>query len=127
MTDPTLVQFTFGLEAPGLQDEARLKFARQFLPELRQVEGVERANRTEEVISEAGAKGFTTLVGWLTADVSVKSITSFLTWMGCLADKPVKVKVKLGDREVELESDKLGDPEATALKLIAALKGEASA
>jgi Effector Associated Constant Component 1 len=123
MADPTLVQFTFGLAAPDLEDAERLKFARQLLPELRQVDAVERADRTE-AIAEAGEKGFKELVGWLTADVSVKNITGFLGWMGSrLADRPVKVKVKLGDREVELESDQLNDPEATALRLIAALQG----
>jgi hypothetical protein len=107
MADPTLVQFTFGLAAPDLEDAALLKFARQLLPELRQVDAVERADRTE-AIAEAGKKGFKGLVGWLTADVSVKNITGFLGWMGSrLADRPVKVKVKLGDREVELESDQL--------------------
>jgi hypothetical protein len=128
MADSTLIHFTFGLDAPDLEDEERLRFARQLLPELRQVDEVERADRAEDVTSEEGAKGFATLVGWLTADVSAKNITGFLTWMGDrLGDKPVKVKVKVGDREVELESDKLTDPEATAMKLIAALKGEAGA
>lgn len=127
MEDSTIAQFTFGLDAPDVEERERLQFARQLLPELRQADAVERADRLEDVISEEGAKGFATLAGWLTAEVSVKNITGFLTWMGGrVADKPVKMKVKVGDREVELETDKLTDPEATALKLIAALKGEPS-
>lgn len=128
MTESSLVQFTLGLDAPDLDDDQRLKFATQLLPELRQVDQVERADRAEEATSEPGAKGYTALVGWLTADVSVKNIVGFLGWMGSrFADTPVKVKVKVGDREVELESDKLTDPEATAMILIAALKGEPGA
>lgn len=128
MDDSTLVRFTFGLDAPDLEEVERLRFARQLLPEVRQVDEVERADRLEDDTSEEGTKGFTTLAGWLTADVSAKNITGFLGWMGSrFADKPVKVKVKVGDKEVELETDKITDPEATALKLIAALKGEPGA
>jgi hypothetical protein len=128
MADSPLVQFTFGLDTSDLDDEERFRFASQLLPEVRQLDEVERADRVEDISPEKGTKGFTTLVGWLTADVSAKNIKGFVAWMGTrLSDKPVKVKVKVGDREVELESDKLMDPEARALKLIAALKGDASA
>lgn len=131
MADSTFVQFIFRIDAPDLEDEDRLRFAVQFLPELRQVDEVERADRAEEIISEDGSKGFATLVGWLTADVSAKNIKGFLAWMGDrLADKPVKVKVKVGDREVELEAksrQELTDLEPVAMKLVAALKGESGA
>jgi hypothetical protein len=131
MADSTTVQFIFGLDAPDLEEGDRVKFARQLLPELRQMDEVERADRLEDVISEAGAKGFATLAGWLTAEVSAKNIKGFLAWMGDrVADKPVKVKVKVGDREVELEAksrQELTDLEPVAMKLIAALKGEPGA
>ena len=128
MTDSPLVQFTLGLDAPDLDDEERLKFATWFLTELRQIDEVERADRVEEETSAVGVKGYTTLIGWLTADVSAKNITGFLAWIaGRFADTPVKVKVKVGDHEVDLISDKLTDPEATALKLIEALQGESGA
>lgn len=128
MADSPLVQFIFGLDAPDVEDDERLRFARQLLPELRQLDEVEQADRVEDTDLEDGSKGFATLIGWLTADVSIENIKGFLAWLGSgLADKPVTVKVKMGDREVELESDKLTDPEATALRLIAALKGEGDA
>ncbi len=126
MTDSTTVEFILGLDAVDLEERERQQFSKQYLPELRQLDAVEQADRLEDVVTEVGAKGFATLVGWLKADVSVKNIAGFLTWMQGLSDKPVKVKVKWGDREVELESDKLGDPEATALRLIAALGAAAS-
>lgn len=131
MTDNTLVQFTFGLDAPDLEDEDRLRFSKQFLSELRQLDQVERADRTEDLTPAEGAKGFATLVGWLTADVSVENIKGFLGWMGDrLADKPLKVKVKVGDNEVELEAksrQELTALESTAMNLIAGLKEDASA
>lgn len=128
MTQSEHIQFTLGLDDPELDDDDRLKFATRLLPELRQVDEVDRADRTEDVTSLEGAKGYTTLVGWLTADVSAKNIVGFLAWIASrFADAPVKVKVKVGDREVELESDKLQDPEATAMKLLEVLKGDAGA
>lgn len=125
MADFPLLQFHIGLEDSSLDDADRLRFSKQLLPELRQLATVERADRTA-AIAEAGAKaGFTTLTGWLTAEVSVENIVGFLGWIGqrLLRQPAAKVKVKIGDDEVTLESQDLADPEATALKLIAALKG----
>lgn len=65
MEDSTLVQFTFGPDAPDFEDEEQLRFTSQLLPELRQVDEVERVDRLEEDTVEEGTKGFTTLAGWL--------------------------------------------------------------
>jgi hypothetical protein len=125
MADSTIVHFTFGLADPHLEDEDRLRFTNQLLPELRQRDEVEQAHRVEAATLESGAKGYQQLWGWLSADVSVKNVTGFLTWLGSrLSDKPSEVMVKIGDKEVQIKSDALADPEATAKWLIAALKEE---
>ncbi|MEM9214901.1 MAG: hypothetical protein AAGD25_11210 [Cyanobacteria bacterium P01_F01_bin.150] len=105
MTAPPSIQITFGLSNPDLEDDERLKFAKRVLPELRDLDEVERAERTEKESSESGEKGFATLVGFLTADVTLSNLKEFTVWMGDrFSDKPMKVKVKVGEQEVELEA-----------------------
>ncbi len=62
------------------------------LRELRNLDEVERADRTEDLTPEAGSKpGFATLVGMLTAEVSFQNIKAFLVFLGDrLQDKPIK-------------------------------------
>ena len=81
--DATIIQFTFGLDDSELEDEERLKFAKKLLPELRNLDEVERAERAEDLTPEAGSKpGFATLIGTLTAQVSFKNIKGFLGFLG---------------------------------------------
>jgi len=82
MTEDLRVQITFGLSDPDLEDEERLRFSKQVLPELRDLDEVERADRTEVMSPESGMKGFETLVGFLTADVTVPMLKDFAGWMG---------------------------------------------
>lgn len=122
MTNETIVQFTFGLSSPEIEDDERLKFAQKLLPELRNLDQVERADRAENLNPEAGSKGFATLVGLLQAEVSLKNLKSFLGFLSDrLADKPVKVKVKVGNNEVEIEAksrQEMAELEKIALNLI---------
>ena len=92
MSDEGTIQFTFGLDEPELEDEQRLKFAKKLLRELRNLDEVERAYRTEDLTPEASSKpGFATLIGSITALVHVKNIKAFLGFFGdCLQDKPIK-------------------------------------
>ncbi|MGB3515461.1 MAG: hypothetical protein WBA43_03335 [Elainellaceae cyanobacterium] len=122
------VKFTFGLSDPDLDDSERLKFASKLLPELRRLDEVERADRAEDLFPEAGSKpGFATLVGVLTAEVSIKNIKTFFSFLSDrLVDKPIKVKVKLGEKEVEIEAksrQELAEAEKVTLNLIAAMDG----
>ena len=132
MMDEGTIQFTFGLDEPELEDEERLKFAKKLLPELRNLDEVERADRTEDLSPEAGSKpGFATLVGMLTAEVSFKNIKAFLGFLGDrIQDKPIKGSIKVGDNKVEFEvksRQELAEFEKTALNLIAAMSGESDA
>ena len=126
MTDYPLIQLTFGLSDPDLDDDERLKFSKRVLPELRDLDEVERADRTEVVSSDAGEKGFTTLVGFLTAEVTLSNLKEFAGWMGDrFSDQPMKVTVKVGEQEVSLEArsqKELAQVEQTAHTLLAALK-----
>jgi len=127
--DEETIQFTFGLDEPELEDEERLKFAKKLLPELRNLDEVEKADRTEDLSPEAGSKpGFATLVGMLTAEVSFKNIKAFLGFLGDrIQDKPIKGSIKVGDNKVEFEvksRQELAEFEKTALNLIAAMSGE---
>ncbi|NHC36325.1 hypothetical protein [Scytonema millei] len=127
MTNETTIQFTFGLDNLELEDDERQKFAQRLLPELRSLDEVIRADRAENLDPEAGSKGFATLVGLLQAEVGFKSIKAFVGFLGDrLADKPVKVKVKVGDKEAEIEAksrQELAELEKIALNLIAAMGG----
>ncbi len=126
MAELPAIAFTIGLDAAELDDRNRQLFSKQLLPELRQLDEVDRADRTEDLLPDAERKGFATLAGWLTAEVSAKNVKGFVSWLGQrLADKPVKVKVKVGDREVELEAKsqaELLQLEAMAMNLIAKLQ-----
>jgi len=126
MTEDLRVQITFGLSDPDLEDEERLRFSKQVLPELRDLDEVERADRTEVMSPESGMKGFETLVGFLTADVTVPMLKDFAGWMGDrFSDQPMKVKVKVGEQEVELEARSRKELEAveqTAQGLLATMK-----
>ena len=124
----TIIQFTFGLDEPELESSERLKFAKKLLPELRNLDEVEKAERAEDLSPEAGSKpGLATLVGIITAQVSFKNFTDFLGFLGeRLQDKPIKGKIKVGDNEVEFElksRQELAEFEKTALNLITAMEG----
>lgn len=132
MTDESIIQFTFGLDSLEIEDDERLKFAKKLLPELRSMDEVERADRTEDLTPEAGSKpAFATLVGTLTAEVGFKNVKAFLGFLGDrLADKPIKGKIKVGNDEVEFEvksRQELEQFEQTAFRLIDKMRGGASA
>ena len=70
-----VIKFTLGLADPSLEDEEKLRFASKFLPELRNLDEVEKADRAEDLSPELSSKpGFATLVGVLTAEVSIKNV-----------------------------------------------------
>ena len=123
-----IIQFTFGIDNPELEDSERLKFAKKLLPELRDLDEVEKADRAEDLNPEAGSKpGFATLIGTLIAQVSINHVTGFCGFLGDrLQDKPIKGSIKMGDREVAFEvksTRELAELEKTALNLIAAMGG----
>ena len=131
MTDEPIIQFTFAVDDPELDDDRRQKLAQRLLRELRDLDEVERCDRTEDLHPEAGSKpGFATLIGVLTAEVSVRNIKGFLGFLGDrLQDKPIKGSIKVGDNQVEFEvksRQELAEFEKTALKLITAMGGGSS-
>ncbi|MDJ0633293.1 MAG: hypothetical protein QNJ34_08910 [Xenococcaceae cyanobacterium MO_188.B29] len=126
-----IIQFTFGLDEPEMEDSERLKFAKKMLSELRNLDEVEKVDRAEDLNPEAGSKpGFATLIGIVTAQVSFNNITEFLGFLGDrLQDKQIKGSIKVGDNEVEFEvksCQELAEFEQTALNLIAAMEGGSS-
>ncbi|MEI6371086.1 MAG: hypothetical protein WCO49_15475 [Nostocales cyanobacterium ELA608] len=128
MTDNGTIQFTFAIDDPELDDDRRLKIARQLLPELRNSGEVVKADRAEDFNPEAGSKpGFATLIGVLTAEVSMKNITGFLSFLSDrLGDKPIEITVKVGDKEVSIKAksrQELLESEKIAKDLLAAMGG----
>ena len=124
--DETIIQFTFGLDDPELEDTELLKFSQKMLQELRNLDEVAKADRTEDLDPEADSKlGFATLLGILTAHVSLKNLKKFLEFLvDRLQDKPIKGKIKVGENEIEFEVNsryELAELEKTALNLIAAM------
>lgn len=132
MTDELTIQFTFAVDDPKLDDEQRQKIAQKLLPQLRSLDEVEKVERTEDLNLEVGSKpGFATLTGFLTAEVSVKNIKAFLSFLGDrLGDKPVVVNVKAGDKEVKIEAksrQELLEAQRVVKELLAAMGGGANA
>ncbi|MEB3355347.1 MAG: hypothetical protein VKK04_01275 [Synechococcales bacterium] len=128
MTDQPLIQITFGLDDPDLDDDQRLQFSKRVLDELRDLDEVERADRAEVLIPEEGVKGFETLLGFLTAEVTLPNLKDFAGWMGDrFSDQPMKLKVKVGEQEVELEAKsqkELAQVEQVAQKLLKTMKSD---
>ena len=129
MTDDYTIQFTFAVNDPELDDDRRLKIASKLLRELRDSDEVEKADRAEDLNPEAGSKpGFATLIGVLTAQVSIKNIKTFLAFLGDrLGDKPIELTVKVGDKEVSIKAksrQELLESEKIAKDLLAAMSGD---
>jgi hypothetical protein len=134
MTGEPIIKFTFAVCDPELDDERCQKLANKLLREIRDLDEVEKADRTEDLNPEAGSKAlFTTLIGVLTAEVSMKNVKSFLSFLGDrLGDKPIKISVKVGDKEkevnIEAQSRKeLLESERVAKNLLAEMGGGANA
>ncbi|NJR17868.1 MAG: hypothetical protein HC785_20520 [Calothrix sp. CSU_2_0] len=128
MTGEPTIKFTFAVDDPELDDERRQKIATKLLREIRELDEVEKADRVEDLNPEAGSKpGFATLIGVLTAEVSIKNVKGFLSFLGDrLGDKPMKISVKLGDKEVNIEAksrQELLEAERIAKDLLAAMGG----
>jgi len=122
------LELTFGLNDFLFEDETRLKLAKQLLPELRDLDEVVRADRTEDLNPEANSKpGFATVIGFLTAVITFENLTKFIEWLSDrLKDKPIKLSVKVGDEEINLEASsrqELEELERIALRLRNQLKG----
>jgi hypothetical protein len=126
MTGEPIIKFTFAVDDPELDDERRQQIANKLLREIRDLDEVEKADRAEDLNPEAGSKpGFATLIGVLTAEVSMKNVKSFLGFLGDrLADKPIKISIKVGDKEVNIEAKsrkELLESERIAKDLLAAM------
>jgi hypothetical protein len=68
------------------------------------------------------------LIGFITTKVSIQNIKGFLSFLGDrLGDKPIKVSVKVGDKEVIIEAksrQELLESEKIAKNLLAAISGD---
>ena len=128
MTDDCTIQFTFAIDDPELDDDRRDKIARQLLPELRKQDEVVKADLTEDLNPEAGSKGFATLIGVLTAEVSIKNIKGFLSFLSDrLKDQSLEITVKVGDKEVSIKAksrQELLESEKIAKDLLTAMGGD---
>lgn len=127
MTDKPTVQFTFAVNDPELEDDERQEIARKLLRELRQMDEVENADFAKELKLEPGAKSvLATIVGVLTAEVSVENIQKVLGFIGDrIPNKPVVIKVKVGEKEVEIEAKsrkELEDAERVVRQLLAQMQ-----
>jgi hypothetical protein len=106
MTDTRTIQFTFAVNDPELEDAQRQEIAQKLLRDLRQLDEVEKADFAKDRYLEAGAKSvLSTIVGVLTAEVSIENIQKVLGFIGDrIPNKPVVIKVKVGEQEVEIEA-----------------------
>ncbi|MCX5964438.1 MAG: hypothetical protein NT070_15250 [Cyanobacteria bacterium] len=102
----SLVEVTFALDDPSLDDNERQEFTKKLLKQLREQGDAETLERTDDLDAEVGSKGgLDKLVGVLTATVPLDKVISFMGFVGGkFAEKPMKIHVKDGDREVTIET-----------------------
>jgi hypothetical protein len=132
MTDARTVQLTFAVNDPELDDEERQEIAQKLLRQLKQLDEVERVERAEDLSQEEGVRVvLATLVGVLTAKVSVENVGKVLGFVGDrLIDKPIIIKLKVGEQEVEIEAKsrkELEEAEKVANNLLARMQGTSNA
>ena len=102
----SLVEVTFALDDPSLDDNERQEFTKKLLKQLRDQGDAETVERTDDLGAEVGSKGgLDKLVGVLTATVPLDKVISFMGFVGGkFAEKQMKIHVKDGDREVTIET-----------------------
>ena len=132
MTDAPTVQLTFAVNDPELNDEERQEIAQKLLRQLKQLDEVEKVGRAEDSNLEEGSRSvLATLVGVLTAEVSIENVKKVLGFVGDrLSDKPIIIKVKVGEQEVEIEAKsrkELEEAEKVANNLLARMQGTSDA
>jgi len=101
MASESLVEVTFVLDDPSMDDYERQEFAKKLLKQLREQGDAETVERTEDLNAEAGSKSvLDKVVGALTAEIKFGKVVSFFSFVGeKFAEKPIEVHVKVGDRE----------------------------
>lgn len=128
MTDIPTIQLTFAVNDSELEDADRQEIAQKLLRQLKQLDEVEKVSRAEDSNREEGSRSvLATMVGVLTADVSVENIKKVLSFISArIPDKPILIKVKVGDQEVEINAKtckELEEAERVASNLINTMKG----
>jgi hypothetical protein len=131
MTDARTVQLTFAVNDPELDDEERQEIAQKLLRQLKQLDEVEKVGRAEDSNLEEGSRSvLATLVGVLTAEVSVENVKKVLGFVGDrIPNKPIIIKVKVGEQEVEIEAKsrkELEEAEKVANNLLARMQGDSN-
>lgn len=127
MTDKPTVEFTFAVNDPELENAERQEIARKLLRELRQLDEVENVDFAKDSDLELGTRSvLATIVGVLTAEVSIENIQKVLGFIGDrIPNKPVVIKVKVGEQEVEIEAKsrkELEDAERVVRQLLAQMQ-----
>jgi hypothetical protein len=132
MTDARTVQLTFAVNDPELDDKERQEIAQKLLRQLKQLDEVEKVGRAEDSNLEEGSRSvLATLVGVLTAEVSVENVKKVLGFVGeRIPNKPIIIKVKVGEQEVEIKAKsrkELEEAEKVANNLLARMQGTSNA
>ncbi|MEA5487508.1 MULTISPECIES: hypothetical protein [Pseudanabaena] len=125
----SLVEVTFALDDPSLDDHERQEFTKKLLKQLREQGDAESLERTDDLGSEVGSKGgIDKLVGALTAEVKFDKVISFFGFVGeKFAEKPIEVHVKIGDREVTIKGTgekAIAQAKQAAIDIQSALRGD---
>ncbi|ELS31448.1 MULTISPECIES: hypothetical protein [Pseudanabaena] len=125
----SLVEVTFALDDPSLDQYERQEFAKKLLKQLREQGDAETVERSDDLNIEIGSKGgLDKLVGVLTAEVKFGNLVKFFGFVGeKFAEKPIKVHVKVGDREVTIEGTgekAIAQAKEVAAELQALLSGD---
>ncbi|MGR8932513.1 MAG: sugar ABC transporter permease [Gammaproteobacteria bacterium] len=107
MTQSTNIQITIIIQDPELDDEELQAGVEKLLPQVREVDGVERAELVNLEHPPRGSKAFSGfLLGMLTAEVNPANLKRFMAFLGeRLAGKQIELQVKTPDgRELNIKA-----------------------
>ncbi|MEL7039154.1 MAG: hypothetical protein AAFO04_26620 [Cyanobacteria bacterium J06592_8] len=119
MTDSELIQFSFTVDDPELDDEERNAIALQLLPQLQQIDEVESIERTTVKDPQVGSRvGLETLIGFLTIEISRENLQKVLGWLHNRV-KPRIIEIVVEDVKIKVQSSEdLAQAEQTVINIL---------
>ncbi len=103
-----LVEITFGLADPTLEDDELLELTEKLLQELREIDAVEKADFTEDPNIDLNKKSIQTLLGSITTVVKLFNIQFVFAWFKeRLQDKPIEIELEItkdGDKKIKIKT-----------------------
>lgn len=106
MTGESTVKVTLALKDPDLEEERLDRTTRNLLRDIKDLDGVEQAGLVSPEEMPEGAKAFGgTLLGIMTAEVSLQNIKALLGFVGDrLGDKPIEIELEANGKKLKIKA-----------------------